>query len=146
MLAGPLTATTVEVAAFSRGGSVVPRIEAAFGPICHHRPERTLVVHGRPLSVCARCTGLWIGAGLGGLVGLAVPPRPRTARIALGVAVVTGGVGLAAGIAEALGIFATANPIRAGLGAILGFGPTFAAGVSASVLLRAAAAAPTAPR
>ena len=32
---------------------------------CHHRPDRTLHLRGRPLPVCARCTGLYAGYGLG---------------------------------------------------------------------------------
>lgn len=32
---------------------------------CHHRPGRTLQVCGRPLPVCARCTGLYAGYGAG---------------------------------------------------------------------------------
>src|SRR5215510_6838555 len=30
--------------------------------ICHQRPERSFFIHGLQLPVCARCTGLYIGA------------------------------------------------------------------------------------
>ena len=30
--------------------------------ICHQRPERSFVVNGRQVPVCARCTGLYAGA------------------------------------------------------------------------------------
>jgi uncharacterized membrane protein len=30
--------------------------------ICHQRPERSFVVDGRQMAVCARCTGLYAGA------------------------------------------------------------------------------------
>jgi len=32
--------------------------------ICHQRPERSFVVHGHQLPVCARCTGLYVGAAI----------------------------------------------------------------------------------
>jgi uncharacterized membrane protein len=31
--------------------------------ICHQRPERCFWIHGRPMPVCARCAGLYAGAG-----------------------------------------------------------------------------------
>lgn len=31
---------------------------------CHGLPDRSLRWSGRPLPICARCTGLWIGYGL----------------------------------------------------------------------------------
>lgn len=31
---------------------------------CHALPERSLHWSGRPMPICARCTGLWIGYGL----------------------------------------------------------------------------------
>ena len=32
--------------------------------ICHQRPERSFFFYGHQLLVCARCTGLYLGAGL----------------------------------------------------------------------------------
>ncbi len=32
--------------------------------ICHQRPERSFFVAGQQLPVCARCTGLYLGAAL----------------------------------------------------------------------------------
>ena len=40
----------------------------AFAPICHQRPERTLVLAGHAMSVCSRCAGLYAGVALGALV------------------------------------------------------------------------------
>jgi uncharacterized membrane protein len=47
-----------------------------FSPICHQIPERSFYIAGHQLPVCARCTGIYLGA----LVGSAVasgrsPPR-----------------------------------------------------------------------
>ena len=32
--------------------------------ICHQRPERSFFLHDRQLPVCARCTGLYLGAAI----------------------------------------------------------------------------------
>jgi uncharacterized membrane protein len=32
--------------------------------ICHQRPDRSFFVHARQMPVCARCTGLYVGATL----------------------------------------------------------------------------------
>ncbi|HEY2934518.1 MAG TPA: DUF2085 domain-containing protein [Acidobacteriota bacterium] len=39
-----------------------------FAPICHQIPERSLWVNGRPLAVCVRCSGFYLGALTGLLV------------------------------------------------------------------------------
>ena len=36
-------------------------IRLAFSPYCHQRFDRSLVLAGAVLPVCARCTGLWVG-------------------------------------------------------------------------------------
>ena len=46
--------------------------------ICHQRPERSFFISGTPLPVCARCTGLYVGAAL------AVPFALRGARAVSG--------------------------------------------------------------
>jgi hypothetical protein len=32
------------------------------GVVCHQRPERSFHWHGAQLAVCARCTGIYLGA------------------------------------------------------------------------------------
>jgi uncharacterized membrane protein len=54
------------------------------GWVCHQDPVRTFAVGVWPLPVCARCTGLYVGAAIGAVVGLlsawpAAPPG-RLAR------------------------------------------------------------------
>jgi uncharacterized membrane protein len=38
-----------------------------FSPICHQLPERSFFLWGHQLPVCARCTGIYMGAFLGSL-------------------------------------------------------------------------------
>jgi uncharacterized membrane protein len=44
--------------------------------ICHQIPERTFILGGRQLPLCARCTGTFLGAGLG-LVATLIRRRGR---------------------------------------------------------------------
>jgi uncharacterized membrane protein len=45
-------------------------IYAAGGIVCHQRPERSFFRHGRQMPVCARCTGLYVSALVGGIAAL----------------------------------------------------------------------------
>ncbi len=38
--------------------------------VCHQKPDRSFFSCGRQWPVCARCTGLYLGAGLGAVAGL----------------------------------------------------------------------------
>jgi uncharacterized membrane protein len=49
----------------SRGSRWAPFLYACFSPICHQKPERSLWAFGYPLAVCARCSGIYLGALLG---------------------------------------------------------------------------------
>ena len=50
--------------------------------ICHQRPERSFFVHGQQMPVCARCTGLYLGAAIAGPLALlaAMPLASGRAR------------------------------------------------------------------
>ena len=64
-------------------------VRAAFAPYCHQRFDRSLEIAGSVLPVCARCTGLWLGALLAALVlPLVKPPRelPRYRVLAFAMA------------------------------------------------------------
>jgi uncharacterized membrane protein len=48
-------------------GRAVPSMASAIvyatgSRVCHQRPERCFWIHGRPMPVCARCTGLYVSA------------------------------------------------------------------------------------
>lgn len=45
--------------------------------ICHQIPDRTIHIAGTPLPLCARCTGIYLGA-LMGLVGMSLLKRYRS--------------------------------------------------------------------
>ncbi len=61
-------------------------LRAAYAPLCHQMPERSLDLEGAPLAVCARCAGLYAGGFLGPLAGLLGGARlervPRAAFVA----------------------------------------------------------------
>jgi hypothetical protein len=50
--------------------------------VCHQRPERSFQLFAGQMPVCARCTGIYVGAALMALV--APLRRPRVARTDLG--------------------------------------------------------------
>src|SRR5512133_1380610 len=47
-------------------------LDCWFGIQCHRDPGRTLELAGLEIAVCARCMGIYLGLGLGGLLA-----RPR---------------------------------------------------------------------
>ena len=55
--------------------------------ICHQRPERCFWIHGRPMPVCARCTGLYVGAAMAGPFALLIGAGVSTRRARLLTAV-----------------------------------------------------------
>lgn len=138
----PVVGVVVELALFAAGSSWVGVVEGWTAPICHHDPARTLELGGKLMPVCARCTGMYGAAAIGGVLGLAVGGRRQWVRTALAVAGVGLGLGLAVAAAESAGVLATSNPVRVGLGALLGAGPTLVAGSAARLLLGEARADP----
>ena len=60
--------------------------------ICHQRPERSFVVRGQQLAVCARCTGLYTGAAIAAplaIIGASAVAASRARRVLLFAAVPT---------------------------------------------------------
>lgn len=51
--------------------------------VCHQRPERSFQAAGHPFPVCARCTGLYLGASFGLAAALFVWPRRGVAGSAV---------------------------------------------------------------
>ena len=48
--------------------------------ICHQRPDRSFFVHGHQVPVCARCTGLYVGASVAAPLALALAAAVPGAR------------------------------------------------------------------
>lgn len=94
------------------------------GVVCHQLPDRSFVLAGRQLPVCARCTGLYLGVACG-LIGWFLIRRflarrqvnPRVALYAFAIAVVPTAVSWAMGI---LGAWDGSNVTRAVLAVPLG--------------------------
>ena len=119
--AGILAAPLLE----ARGSALGPWLRWAYAPVCHQIAGRSVEVMGRPLSVCARCSGLY----LGGLVGLCVAvaagwgvrvPGPRRAWLLVAVLpTLVDGVVKILGNLPRLGVAVPAGIV---LGAFLGIG------------------------
>src|SRR4051812_25328683 len=60
-------------------GSASALVYAFSSIICHQRPERSFQLWSAQLPVCARCTGLYLGAASAALLALA-PPFKTAAR------------------------------------------------------------------
>lgn len=129
--AAPVAGIVAEGVAFGlhRPG-VVALLESGGRPMCHHRPERTLQLAGRPMTMCARCTGLYLAWPLG-LTAVALGPLAARRRLptALGVVLGASAVGFVAASLEQVDWLRTANPTRLGLGFLLGIGPPAAIGL-----------------
>jgi uncharacterized membrane protein len=67
----------------SSSASIVSRsaslVYAAGAFVCHQRPERSFWLAGKPLPVCARCTGLYLSALAGGVLALTLSRRSPAA-------------------------------------------------------------------
>jgi uncharacterized membrane protein len=98
-------------------------LEISGGFVCHQIPERSFVVDGHPLPLCARCTGLYLGTALGGLLGLwrAFLSRGSLVQGTPAIWVWLGVVGLVVHASgEHWGFWAASNLERAAAGALGG--------------------------
>ena len=102
-----------------------PWLRLAYAPACHQMAGRSVTLAGRPLAVCARCSGLYAGGLLGLFLAVGAGwgvRRPAPARWWLAIALLPTAVdfvvkGLANG--PRLGVAIPAGMV---LGAFLGVG------------------------
>ncbi len=59
---------------------LLEKADRAAYAVCHRLPERTFTVAGRPLPLCARCSGTYLGA-LAGMIVLVLRGRGRASRL-----------------------------------------------------------------
>jgi uncharacterized membrane protein len=115
IFAAPVAIASVQ-RAVSLGAAIV---YGAGARVCHQRPERCFRIAGRPLPVCARCTGLYAGAAIGASAALVLAstiPSRRARRVLLLAALPT----LATWTLEAAGFAHPSNIVRAIAGFPLG--------------------------
>jgi uncharacterized membrane protein len=105
---------------------VLAIIFAIGGVICHQQPERSFFIGAHQLPVCARCTGLYVGAAAGFVFWIVLKiargwrPRVvphRSALAALAIAAVPTVVSVGSGM---LGLWDGTNLTRALLAIPLG--------------------------
>jgi uncharacterized membrane protein len=99
-------------------------LQFGFSLVCHQHAERSFVLFGGSVAVCARCLGIYLGAALGLMIRV---PRELAWRLLVGTAAVSL-VDCAAEMASLHGNWMIA---RFALGAALG--------IAAAILVRASA-------
>jgi uncharacterized membrane protein len=88
--------------------------------VCHQRPDRCFWIHGRPMPVCARCTGLYAGAALAGPLALFLASGLSSRRARLTVTLAALPTLISWGI-EIAGLAHPSNSVRAIAALPLGF-------------------------
>ena len=77
IMLAPLWDAAPDKAGHAMRSTAAAVVRLAGAQVCHQRPERSFHLHGRPLAVCGRCTGLYLSAALGLLVVAVRRHRPR---------------------------------------------------------------------
>jgi uncharacterized membrane protein len=95
-------------------------IDQAFSALCHHLPDRTLVLRGEAMCVCSRCAGFYAGVAIAALLGpffAVVPGRADRFRVALGAGLALMLVDV---VTQDAGLHAPWHPVRLVTGAWVG--------------------------
>jgi uncharacterized membrane protein len=67
--------------AYHLGGPLPELVRMAGALVCHQRVDRSLMLGGEPMPVCARCTGIYLSGALGATAAwLTVQSMPRHTR------------------------------------------------------------------
>jgi uncharacterized membrane protein len=116
-----IAAAPLAITSTNRAVSVAAAmIYGAGARVCHQRPERCFSIAGRPLPVCARCTGLYAGAAIAAPLALLLASGlsgSRARRLVFLAAMPT----IVTWSLEAAGVAHPSNLVRAIAGLPLGF-------------------------
>ncbi len=88
--------------------------------VCHQQEQRSFVIAGRQMPVCARCTGLYVSAFIGGIVAFGGVRRHRVGTRARWVLAALAIPTVASWSTDYAGLTHTANVTRALLALPLG--------------------------
>ena len=79
--------------------------------VCHQRVDRSFILFGEPMPVCARCTGIYLSGALGATAAwLTVQSMPRQTRVVLLAAAMPT---VASVVVEWAGLMQPGNSVRA---------------------------------
>jgi uncharacterized membrane protein len=121
----PAAAFTAAPPAGNAASAVAAAVVYAIGSaVCHQLPARSFWLWGRPLPVCARCAGIYVGAAAAALVWVArlTPSRSicRGRRTRLTCAAIAAVPTAATLLFEWTTGIVPSNAVRAAAGVILG--------------------------
>ena len=99
-------------------------VYAAGSLVCHQLPDRSFHWHGAQLAVCARCTGIYLGA-CGAVVLAPLPPstyrRWADSSTRAGTLLALAALPMVATVAaEWVGVWHPSSMVRAGTGVLIG--------------------------
>ena len=106
--------------------NISPGIAAAFylsmKPLCHQIAERSFFIAGNKMALCARCTGIFAGLAIFGIISLILRERARISMRTMMIFIAPMAID---GVAQIFGLWTTPNVPRFITGVLAGFGIVF---------------------
>lgn len=97
--------------AWHLGGALPDAVRMVGALVCHQRVDRSFLLFGEPMPVCARCTGIYLPGAFGAAAAwLTVPSMPRHTRIVILAAAIPT---VASVLVEWPGLIQPGNSVRA---------------------------------
>ena len=129
----PATLAVIAIAVpwlMARAPEIGLALQRGFSLVCHQQPERSFVLFGGSVAVCARCLGIYLGAAAGLLIRLQRQLPKQLLIFAVAINAIDW-------ISEFIGIHGNWMSLRFGLG--------FALGMAAAMLVAASTEATEIP-